>query len=602
MEALVSTVGDRPELAVQRRRLGDVLLAAGMVNADELARALNEQTQTKHRLGEILTSGGLVRAYELAAALATLFDLDTVDLSVVVPDPKAVGLLPEALARRLNALPLTKDKGHVVVAIDDPSNLIVLDDVRAAIGSPVQFVVAPPEQLALAVEVAWQPKQGQDTTNKSRLVLTSGDFGLDLAAATANDAPVVRLVDQLLVRALHERASDMHVEAGANGALVRFRVDGMLHDVLTIAPSAARATVSRLKVLAGLDIAQHRLPQDGRMSFRAADNDVDVRIATLPTVHGEAVVLRILNKSAGVLDLDDLGFLPDTLAAFTAAYVRPYGGVLVTGPTGSGKTSTLYAALSRINVPERNIITVEDPVEYEIDGIKQVQVSEPAGLGFARILRAALRCDPDVILVGEIRDRETAHIVAEAAITGHLVLSTAHTNDAASTPTRLVEMGLEPFLVASSLNCILSQRLARRLCKRCRAPYAPTADELAAAGWDASGLPLPPRLYRAVGCPDCLGSGYQGRFAIHEVMTMTRGIKDLIMANAPAGQLYLHAVASGMRPMWVDGLHKAAAGQTSLEELARVVTSNADDDLTRERVSSVDLDAPTASPGGDLRP
>jgi type IV pilus assembly protein PilB len=582
---------DEPGLDVQRRRLGDVLLSAGVVDADDLARALSEQSETKQRLGEILTTGGHVRAQELAAALATLFGLEAVDLTTIAPDPSVTAQLPEALARRFNALPVTTDHGHLLVAIDDPSNLIVLDDIRAAVGSPVQFVVAPPEALQRAIEAAWQPEPDASQANGSRLILPGADSGKNLAAAIVDDAPVVRLVDQLLVRAVHERASDMHVEVGTAGGLVRFRVDGMLHDVLkAIAPSAARATVSRLKVLAGLDIAQHRLPQDGRMSLRLADSEVDVRVATLPTVHGESVVLRLLNKSSGVLDLDDLGFLPDTLAAFTAAYRRPYGSVLVTGPTGSGKTSTLYAALNRINVPERNIITVEDPVEYEIAGLKQVQVSEPAGLGFARILRAALRCDPDVIMVGEIRDRETAHIVAEAAITGHLVLSTVHTNDAASTPTRLVEMGLEPFLVASSINCILSQRLARRLCLLCRVPYVPTAEELAAASWESTKLGPPEQLYRAGGCGDCRGTGYQGRFAIHEVMPVTRAVKELILTNAPTGRLYATAVAEGMRPMWIDGLCKASRGQTSLEELARVVASNAGDDLTQDRLPALDVE------------
>jgi type IV pilus assembly protein PilB len=575
--AALPSVNLLPQVAGPQR-LGDVLVSAGMLEPDALAAALHDQATTDQRLGQILTASGQIRGQELAAALATLFGLDSVDLSVVTPDDDAVSRLPEPLARRLNALPLTTEGGSLIVAIDDPSNVVVLDDVRTAIGAPVRFVVASPEQLQRAIDSIWQPDlDGRPIDEGFDAALA--DAGEDLSAAAVNDAPVVRLVSQLLARGVHERASDVHIEATKGGGRIRFRVDGMLHDVLTIAPEATRSTISRLKVLGGLDIAQRRLPQDGRMSLRLTNSDVDVRVATLPTVHGESVVLRLLDKSSGGLDLEDIGFLPDTLAAFEAAYRRPYGSVLVTGPTGSGKTSTLYAALNRLNVPERNVITVEDPVEYELAGIKQVQVSEPAGLTFPRVLRATLRCDPDIILVGEIRDRETAHIVAQAAITGHLVLSTLHTNDAASTPIRLVEMGLEPFLVASSINCILTQRLARRVCHHCREAYVPTPADLSAAGWASSGLPIPETLYRAVGCSECRGTGYDGRFAIHEVMPVTHAIRELILANAPATALQAAAVEAGMRPMWIDGLIKATQGRTSLEELARVATSGADDEV-----------------------
>jgi len=548
-----------------QRYLGDALVDAGSVGAFDLAEALEEQANTGERLGQILLSREKIGAYGLAQGLASIFDMTVVDLGTVVPDPAAVIRVPEVLARRLHALPLGFEDGELVIAIDDPANLTALDDLQSVAGTTARFVVAQTDQLEQAIDAAWQV-HSPDGGGAATVSVTP------TPAAIGDDRPVVRFIDQLLARALNEQASDIHLEATLSGGRVRFRVDGMLHDVLTVDSALLTSATARLKVMADMNIAVRRVPQDGRMSLTVSGVPIDVRVGTLPTSLGEAVVLRLLDTSRGLLDIADLGFNPDTLARFEAAYNKPWGEVLVTGPTGSGKTTTLYAAVAKINRSDQNIVTVENPVEYQIDGIKQMQVAEAAGLTFDRALRAILRCDPDVILVGEIRDAETARIAAEAALTGHLVLSTMHTNDAASAPIRLVEMGLQPYLVASSLDCVVAQRLTRGLCLHCREEYAPTEFELMAADWELTGLPAPESLYRHQGCPDCNGTGYRGRFAVHELLRVTPEIREVILANRSVEALRAVAAKDGMLSMRADGLMKAAAGQTSFEEIIRVTT------------------------------
>jgi type IV pilus assembly protein PilB len=389
----------------------------------------------------------------------------------------------------------------------------------------------------------------------------------------AQDAPIVRFVELMIGKAVTDHASDIHVEPAADGLRIRFRVDGVLHDTMHAPRSIQAGIVSRLKIMADINIAERRLPQDGRATIKVSGRAIDLRVATIPTIHGEAAVLRILDKGTVALTLAESGFLPDTLARFQSAYRKPWGTILVTGPTGSGKTSTLYGTLRELNEPHRNIITVEDPVEYRLEGLKQVQVNNKAGLTFANALRSFLRADPDVLLVGEIRDLETAVMVAEASLTGHLVLSTLHTNDAASTPLRLLEIGLEPFLVTSTLQCVLAQRLARRLCERCSEPFEPTDVALAVAGWrdDLAVDVGPPRFMRAVGCSACGKTGYRGRFAIHEVLLSSEALCGLVIGGAHTDEVAELARAEGMRTMREDGLVKAACGMTTLEELARVV-------------------------------
>jgi type IV pilus assembly protein PilB len=397
----------------------------------------------------------------------------------------------------------------------------------------------------------------------------------DLAGLTdvIEDAPIVKFVNLLINQAVQDRASDIHVEPTETDLRIRFRIDGVLHEVMRSPRSIQAGVVSRLKVMADINIAERRIPQDGRISMKVGGRPIDLRVATLPTVYGEKIVMRILDKGQALLRLEELGFLPGSLARFEACYRKPYGAILVTGPTGSGKSTTLYATLNQVNEPDRNIITVEDPVEYRLAGINQVQIHPKAGLTFASALRSILRADPDIILVGEIRDRETAIIAVEAALTGHLVLSTLHTNDASSTPLRMVEMGVEPFLVCSALDCVVAQRLARRLCDKCKEPYQPTEAELAGADWPAEDLASGewPTLHRAIGCPACGRTGYRGRFALHEVMPMSEEIERLIIERRSTEDIQKTAVMQGMMTLRQDGLRKVAAGTTTLEEIFRVV-------------------------------
>jgi type IV pilus assembly protein PilB len=386
-----------------------------------------------------------------------------------------------------------------------------------------------------------------------------------------DEAPIVKFVNALITQAVQDRASDIHIEPQEHNLRVRYRVDGVLHEVTTQSRRVHAGVVSRLKIMADLDIAERRVPQDGRISLRVGSKGIDLRVSTLPTVYGEKVVLRILDKSSVLLQLADLGFLEDTYARYEYSFRKPYGMILVTGPTGSGKSTTLYATLNLINNPTVNIVTVEDPVEYRLPGIAQVQIHPKAGLTYAAALRSILRQDPDVVLVGEMRDHETAQIGMEAALTGHLVLSTLHTNDAPSAMSRLGEMGIDPFLVASSVDCVLAQRLARRLCASCRQPHPSDPDELQAAGIALPSDAALPALYRAVGCGHCANTGYRGRLAVHEVLRVSEEIERTIVARASSDEIGRVAREQGMRTLRRDGLEKVLQGHTTMEEIARVV-------------------------------
>jgi type IV pilus assembly protein PilB len=389
--------------------------------------------------------------------------------------------------------------------------------------------------------------------------------------SAVEEAPIVRLVNLLITQAVADRASDIHIEPAEKDIRIRYRIDGVLHEVMRSPKNIQNGLISRLKVMADINIAERRVPQDGRVGLVVGGKPVDLRLATLPTVHGEKVVIRILDKTSALLKLEELGFLEESYQRFEEAYRKPYGAILVTGPTGSGKSTTLYAALNIINSPERNIITVEDPVEYRLHGINQIQVNPKAGLTFSSALRSILRADPDVVLIGEIRDRETALISVEAALTGHLVLSTLHTNDAASAITRLIEMGVEPYLVASALDCIVAQRLARQLCPRCKQPYKPTEAELLTAGFSEDRLASIDELYRPEGCPNCGKTGYRGRIALYEVMPVTEEIEQLAVERRSSEDMRRLAIEQGMITLREDGLEKVAMGMTSFEEIFRVV-------------------------------
>jgi type IV pilus assembly protein PilB len=556
---------------VARAQVANLLLERGLVTPDQLEQARAEHEETGRSLGRLLIEHHVLTEEDLSRVVAEASGREYVDLDEYPLDPMATSTLSDAVARRYWALPISWEGDTLVVAMADPSNVVAVDDIRSLTGSRVRVVVATPSCIASAIDRTH--RVDADVEETTGLALDTADEEEDLAQLreVTEDAPIVRLANLLIRQAVQDRASDIHIEPAERDVRVRYRVDGVLHEVMRTPKRVQSGLVSRLKIMADLDIAERRVPQDGRVSVQLAGRQVDLRVATLPTVFGEKVVMRILDKGTAMLDLADLGFLPGTMARFETAFTKPYGTILVTGPTGSGKSTTLYATLNRLNDPAKNIITVEDPVEYRLPNINQVQVNNRAGLSFAAALRSILRSDPDIVLVGEIRDRETAVIAMEAAITGHLVLSTLHTNDAASTPTRLIEMGLEPYLVSSAIDCIVAQRLARRLCDRCKEPYAPSSAELDAAGWDDSAEPPPEQLWRAVGCVACGRKGYLGRFALHEVLMVTEEVETLIAERAHSEDIRKVAVAQGMQTLRQAGLAQVGAGVTSVEELLRVV-------------------------------
>jgi type IV pilus assembly protein PilB len=554
-----------------RRPIGALLVAGDLVTQDQVDAGLVEQSTSGKPLGRILVERGQLSEVDLARALATQAGLEFVDLAEYPVDRGAIGLIPEPVARRYRALPIGWSEGRLVVAMADPTNVFALDDIHALTKAEVQAVVVTKEQLLEALDRSHrlEGEAGEVAQIAADSVVAADE--MSQAREAVDEAPIVRFVNLLITQAVADRASDIHVEPAESDLRIRFRVDGVLHEVMRSPRSIQAGVISRLKIMADINIAERRLPQDGRMSLTVGGRTVDLRVATHPTVHGEKVVLRILDTSQARLDLADLGFRPEALRRYEACYRKPYGTILVTGPTGSGKSTTLYATLNLLNQEDRNIITVEDPVEYRLAGVNQIQVNPRAGLTFAAALRSILRADPDIILVGEIRDRETAVIAIEAALTGHLVLSTLHTNDAASTPMRLIEMGVEPFLVTSALDCVVAQRLARRLCDRCKEGYEPSPAELVEADWRASELGERPQLYRPAGCPACSRTGYRGRLAIQEVMVMSEEIERMVIERYSSDDVKKAAISQGMGSMREDGLRKVAQGVTTLEEVFRVV-------------------------------
>ncbi len=554
--------------------LGSLLVETGLITNDQLAEALATQASTGRPIGRVLIDQGLISESDLVRSLAKQVGLEFVDLTERAIDATVASLIPEGLARRYQALPISWDEDVLVVAMADPSNVLAVDDIRALTGAQVRCVVATSAQIRETIDRFHRLDSEVDDLASQAADELSDNDELANVSAVVEDAPIVKFVNLLITQAVADRASDIHVEPAERDLRIRFRIDGVLHEVMRSPKAIQAGVISRLKVMSDINIAERRIPQDGRMSLTVGGKPIDLRVATLPTVHGEKVVMRILDKNQALLSLQDQGFLPDTLERYERSFRKPYGTVLVTGPTGSGKSTTLYATLNVLNEVQRNIITIEDPVEYRLAGINQIQVNPKAGLTFASALRSILRADPDVLLVGEIRDRETAIIGIEAALTGHLVLTTLHTNDAASTPMRLLEMGVEPFLVTSALDVVLAQRLARRLCDRCKEPYQPSEEELLSARWAMETIDIGdwPTLHRAVGCSACGRTGYRGRFALHEVMPISEEIERLIIERRSVEDLAKVAQMEGMIPLRQDGLRKAAMGMTSIEEIFRVVT------------------------------
>jgi len=554
--------------------LGQVLVGMGLLTEQELEEALERQKRTDAgALGEMLVSEEKITRDQLARAMAMRMGVGFFTLAEGV-DPAVARLIDEKTARRYQAVPVRLEgEGRLVVAMADPSNVFAIDDLRILTRHEIRPVLAGSEEIhTLLGQTSRLDAVVADLVQESG----GGDDPLEQAdiADASDDAPVVRLVNSLIARAVDERASDIHFEPQAKEMVVRYRVDGVLRTVTAVPFRLANGVASRVKIMADLDIAEKRVPQDGRVGLTVGGRPLDLRVATLPTVYGEKIVMRILDKSNVLMRLSGLGFTRDVLAKFEACYSRPYGAVLVTGPTGSGKSTSLYGALNQLNSTAKNIITVEDPVEYRLAGINQVQVNPKAGLTFAAGLRSILRCDPDIVMIGEIRDRETAQIAVESALTGHLVLATIHTNDAAGALTRLTEMGVESFLSASAVAGILAQRLARRLCSHCKeqttVSHAVLRDMMDVTALPAN-LPDPAPIYRPVGCPRCQETGYKGRVGVYEMLVMSEAMERMTVAGASGEEIGRQARKEGMRTLREDGLLKVLSGHTSIEEVARAV-------------------------------
>jgi type IV pilus assembly protein PilB len=552
------------------RFITDVLVELGYVTAEQVARAISESREAGRSPEELLLDQRIINSDQLSRAMAERYGLDFVDLNVYHVDMAAANLVSVTSARRTRAVPVGHvDKETLLLAMADPANVLAVDDIQMATGLNCRVAVAAPGDI----EALIARLNTLSTAVSEAVDETEDDEGQEAAMtdmrASAEDAPVIKLVFSVLGQAANEGASDVHFEHEEDGMRVRFRVDGVLRDAAQVPRRMVNGVISRIKIMSELDIAEKRVPQDGRVTVNVEDRRVDLRVTTLPTQRGEGAAIRILDKSNAVFSLDELGLDGEARARFEAAFRQAYGAVLVTGPTGSGKSTTLYAALQELNEIEKNIITIEDPVEYRLPGINQVNVNRKAGLSFATGLRSILRADPDIIMVGEVRDAETARIAIEAALTGHMVLSTLHTNDAPGAVIRLAKMVIEAFLTASAIDCVIAQRLARRLCSHCKRSSVRPQAVLEESGFSVDG---DLEVYEPVGCARCMTSGYRGRVGLFSVMVMSDPIKDLAVSLAPEAELAQVAREEGMLTLKEDGLFKVRAGLTSIEEVARVTT------------------------------
>lgn len=550
-------------MASEKRPLGDILIQAGLLTHAQLQKALETQKSTGMRLGEILVSMGLLSETDVARAVATQLAIPFLADHELPVDMTIARLIPPPIARRTKTLPLEIVDGRLLLAMVDPLDVFSQDEIRHLVRRPVSPVACTPSAFLKAIsqyeKVSALARRETEGTAQTTEVLLVPD---------PEDAPIVQFVNEVIDRAIADRASDIHIEPGETRLRVRIRIDGFLRDLMTEEMRSHPAVAARIKVMAQLDIAEKRAPQDGRIEFRDKGRNVDLRVSTLPTVFGEKIVLRIFDRAKTLPKLTELGFAPDILKQYQAVAARPHGMLLVTGPTGSGKTSTLMSTLSYLNSPEKNIVTIEDPVEYQLAGINHVAVNPKAGLTFADGLRSILRQDPNIIMIGEIRDGETADIAVRAALTGHLVLSTLHTNDAAGALTRLVDMGVEPYLTASSVLGVLAQRLVRRLCPACREAIQVDAEGYRQYGCDFDGdLAI---VYRPTGCAKCGGSGYSGRFPIFEFLRITPAVQELVIARASAAAIRAQASQESMRFLITAGLEAVLRGETSQEEVFRV--------------------------------
>ena len=558
------------EMQYERKPLlGQILVEQGYILPEQLELALKEQTVTNLRIGEILVKNGWISEKDLAEAISKQTNLPFVSLSMFRPMEEAIDAIPENMARRHEVVPLSinENSNKLTIAVSDPFNILALDEIRMITGMDVDVVIATLSDIKRAIETLYALRSSIDEALVEIVEEERGEFDLSKGeeAVSIDDAPVVKLVNTILGQAVDNSASDVHIEPFENETRVRYRIDGVLFDMLTFPKHLHPPVSSRIKIMSGMDIAEKRHPQDGRILLRAAGRRIDIRVSSLPAIYGEKLVMRLLDQATAMVGLERLGLDPDERTTLDKVIEVPYGIILVTGPTGSGKSTTLYSVIQNLNSYEVNITTVEDPVEYTIAGVNQVQINERAGLTFDTVLRSILRQDPDIILVGEMRDTETAQLAVRAALTGHLVLSTLHTNDAPSSIVRMIDMGIPPFLVSSSVVAVMAQRLVRKLCPHCKVPYELPLDVAESLGLDGFTT-----VYKPVGCDECRGTGYRGRTAIFEIMPMSEELRRAVMTGATSDDLRTMAINQGMRTLRVSGAKKVTEGITSADEVLSV--------------------------------
>lgn len=566
--------------------LADSLVFEGLITVEQLKHVQSESTRTGEAFHKVLKRLGFVDESRFRSFVSAKYNVPEVEITHQVIKPEVLKLIPEPLVRKFQVLPLRKIGKRLVVAVSDPLNLNMLDQLRIKTGFDVEPMLATDSELRSAIEQYYGTKSAMSevvqTLREETRVLEKREATKREAKReeiTTEGAPIIKLVQSMIEQAAREGVSDIHIAPEKDRVVVRYRIDGVLRDVDQYPTDSHAAVVSRVKVMSNLDISESRIPQDGRVEVEMGGQQVDLRISVMPTIHGENLVLRLLNLQSAFLSLEELGMSKNDLSKFREMIAKPYGILLITGPTGSGKTTTLYAALSQMNSPDKNIVTIEDPVEYQLPRIRQIQVNPKVNLTFANGLRSILRQDPDVIMVGEIRDKETAEIAIQAALTGHLVLSTLHTNNAASSITRLLDMGVEPFLVSSTVTGVIAQRLVRRICTQCREAFKPDRNLIEQLKWagedkrtgsDAAAMHEPPLLYRGKGCLGCKKSGYRGRIGIFEYLVPNDQVRSLVLKKASSAEIEAHAVRSGMKTLRRDGLEKIISGVTTVEEVLRV--------------------------------
>ncbi|MHB9036121.1 MAG: type II secretion system ATPase GspE [Armatimonadota bacterium] len=566
--------------------IGEIFLRLGIVSRQQLDQALDKQKLLKRQdsLGDVLVSMGLISERDRVRALGEQWGVPFVDVTELEVDGTVVKLVAQSVARKLKVLPIARKNGKLSLAMKNPLDIFAIDEIRMMTGADVEPAIAPEEDIINAIGRLYRAgvnasEQINDVIREfdsADIDFTSSergddeDISIEQLRELSEEAPVIKLANLIISRGVSDGASDIHIEPGKDGVRIRLRVDGLLHEVMQVPKKVQASLTSRFKIMAEMDIATKRTPQDGRISAMIEGRQFDFRVSTLPSVFGEKIVLRILDKSSISIGLHKLGLLPETLERFESLISRTYGIILVTGPTGSGKSTTLYSVLSKLNSGEKNILTIEDPVEYEVAGLTQVQINTRAGLTFASGLRTMLRQDPDIAMVGEIRDAETATIATEAALTGHLVLSTLHTNDAPGALTRMVDMGIEPFLIASSVIGVLAQRLVRVVCPKCKEQYQPPRDAIRRLGIDVDG-DTRVTFYRGKGCDHCRGNGYKGRLGVYELMLINDRVRDLVLQKSSSHLIREAAVETGMKSLKDDAIAKILLGQTTLEECLRVI-------------------------------